>query len=99
MEGKQINKQTNKEQELQFWECKKNVSSTKPIFMLMFFLWWQSHCMASDFILLKENKGIEAETERAAFPSHRQYWKIQHLFVSSENVKWELFSFCLVCYM
>lgn len=27
-----------KKQALQFWECKKNGSSAKPIFMLMFFL-------------------------------------------------------------
>lgn len=49
--------------------------------MLMLFLWRQSHCVASDFILLKENEIIEAETECAAFPSHRQYWKIKHFCV------------------
>lgn len=43
----------------------------------MLFLWCQSLCMASNFILLKENKVIEAETERLAFPGHRQYWKFK----------------------
>lgn len=43
----------------------------------MFFLWCQSLCMASNFILLKENEAIEAETEHLAFPGHRQYWKLK----------------------
>lgn len=45
------------------------------------FLWFQNLYMASNFILLKENEVIEAETKCLAFPSHRQYWKFKHFCV------------------
>lgn len=62
----------------------------------MLFLWCQSLCMASNFILLKENEVIEAETDALLF---RAIGSIGNLntFVSSENVKRELFSLWLVC--
>lgn len=52
--------------------------------------------MASNFILLKENEVIEAETDALLF---RAIGSIGNLntFVSSENVKRELFSLWLVC--
>lgn len=87
----------NKKPALQFWECKKNVSSAKPIFMLMLFLQHQNLCVVSNFILLWENEVIGAKTECICFfrPSVLLAVTGFHIFGKCKVI---VPSLCLVCW-
>lgn len=70
---------------LQFWERKKNVSSAKPIFMLMLSLQHQNLCVVSNFILLPENEVIGERQSAFAFFRSLVVLAVTASFISLET--------------